>query len=292
MVGKLVTALTKDNIWLQGLFCEPKKKTNEAFLHIHGLQGNFYENYFIDPLVVEANKRGVSLLTVNQHGSGYRQDYWLKDFSDTKMFGGNYELFEDCILDIDAWLKFLKSQGYTRVFLQGHSLGTLKVVYYQTKTKNPLVKTLILLSPADMAGLWKDGVGDNTSSFLRLAKNYVSKRQGDRLMPAKAAGYPVSAKTYYNFYGPKARTHIFDFHNPDFDYKLLKKVSVPTLAILGDKDNYTKEGKAGEYLELMKENMKDCEIKLFKDSDHWYTGNEEKLAKFLVGWLGDKFNCN
>jgi len=219
MIGKLVTALTKDGIWLQGLFCEPKTKTTKAVLHIHGLQGNFYENYFVDPIAVEANNQGIAFLTVNLHGSGYRQDYWLRDYSDTKMFGGNYELFEDCIQDVNAWLKFLKDKGYTQVFLQGHSLGTLKVVFYQVKTKNPLVRALVLLSPADMIGLWKDEVKNKGGYFLNLSKKYISKRQGGKLMPDKAVGYPISARTYRNFYGPQSKIHIFDFHNPNFDYK-------------------------------------------------------------------------
>ena len=71
----------------------------------------------------------------------------------------------------------------------------------------------------------------------------------------------------------------------NYPYKLLKKVNIPTLAILGDRDNYTKRGKAKEYLQKIKENMKNCDIKLFKSSDHWYIGHEKELAKFLVQWL-------
>jgi len=289
MIGKLVTSLTKDNIWLQGLFCEPKTKSKKAILHIHGLQGNFYENYFIDPISVKANKKGIGFLTVNQHGSGYRQDYWFKDFSDTKMFGGNYELFEECVLDIDAWINFLRSKGYTEIFLQGHSLGALKVVYYQAKKENPLIKALILLAPADLFGLWKGTVGKKGDYFLKLAKKHISKKQGEKIIPEKAVGYPISAKTFYNFYGPKANTHIFDFYNPDFNYKLLKKINVPTLAVLGDKDNYTTKGKAEEYLKIIKNKMKDCDTKLLKNANHWYIRHEEKLAKSLIGWLKDRF---
>jgi len=285
MYGKLVTALTKDNIWLQGLYCRPKIKSNKAILHIHGLQGNFYENYFVDPLAVGANKNNIAFLTVNQHGSGYRQDYWKKDFSDTRMYGGNYEMFEDCIIDINAWIKFLKQKGYTQIYLQGHSLGTLKVVFYQVKTTNPLVKALILLSPADLIGLWKQKVKSKDKQYLSLARKFIRNNHEDKLMPEKTSHYPVSAKTYYNFYGPDANTHIFDFHNSNFNYKYLKQIDIPTLAILGDKDNYTKKGKADEYLHMIKDNMKRCKIKLFKNSDHWYIGREDQLAEFLVKWI-------
>lgn len=43
-----------------------------------------------------------------------------------KRVGQIFEKFEDCVSDIDAWLKFFKSKGYDKLILQGHSLGAAK----------------------------------------------------------------------------------------------------------------------------------------------------------------------
>ena len=46
----------------------------------------------------------------------------MKDGS-YKRCGCMYEIFEDCILDIDLALKQAKELGYKRICLMGHSYG-------------------------------------------------------------------------------------------------------------------------------------------------------------------------
>ena len=60
------------------------------------------------------------------------------------------ENFEDCVVDIDAWIKFALSKGYEKIILMGHSLGTEKIVYYMNKGRyTNKVKAIILLGFAD-----------------------------------------------------------------------------------------------------------------------------------------------
>src|SRR6185436_14784649 len=94
----IVQIKTKDNLWLHGLFIEaPQSKT--VFINIHGTASNFYEEDFIETIAEKLVPAGISLLSTNNRGVG-TYDAW-----DGK--GGSVELFEDCLLDIDAWIEFV-----------------------------------------------------------------------------------------------------------------------------------------------------------------------------------------
>ena len=73
--------------------------------------------------------------------------------------GGGFEKFEDCVLDIAAWLDFLSARGIKRVILQGHSLSQ-KILYYQHTKHDPRVIGQIHLSPQNDAGVMKSILGD------------------------------------------------------------------------------------------------------------------------------------
>lgn len=53
----------------------------------------------------------------------------MKDGS-FKRCGCMYELFEDCIYDIDLAIQTAKDKGYKRIILLGHNYGCNKVIYY------------------------------------------------------------------------------------------------------------------------------------------------------------------
>ncbi len=52
--NKLVQVATSDGLYLQGYFAPKKGKV--ALLHIHGFEGNFYENKFVQVLADELGK--------------------------------------------------------------------------------------------------------------------------------------------------------------------------------------------------------------------------------------------
>ena len=76
--AELVRIATKDGLELQGLLFEPKKKTSQALIHVHGWVGNFYENKFIDCIADEAVSNGLGFLTFNNRGAGIVNDFIKK----------------------------------------------------------------------------------------------------------------------------------------------------------------------------------------------------------------------
>lgn len=150
--------ITSDKLRLDGLLFEPDKKSNTAILHIHGMAGNFYENVFLDSMAEEYTKAGYAFLTGNNRGHDHIADFHIVGPKENyKRIGDVFEKIEDCILDINTWLEFLKQKGYKVFILQGHSLGAVKAVYYLNNYSNNPFISLVLASPPDILGLVRVG---------------------------------------------------------------------------------------------------------------------------------------
>lgn len=146
MEGKLVKTLTSDGLWLHGFLVEPQQKSKSAILHVHGHEGNFYENDFLPIIAQLAKEKSIAFLTGNNRGSGRDMDFWNADYSGYHRIGAERESFTDCMKDIGGWLSFLRRLGYTRFILEGHSYGGPKVAYTQWKEPDAGVCGLIFIA--------------------------------------------------------------------------------------------------------------------------------------------------
>lgn len=151
--NQLLQAATSDGLYLHGYYV-PSDNKKIAVLHIHGFEGNFYENKFVHALINELEEKGIGFLTVNTRGNGRNTDFNTVDGKIVRV-GAQYELLEEANLDITAWLKYLLNEGYEEIVLMGHSLGTIKVVryLYEGELKDKVNK-LILLAPFDRKGFF------------------------------------------------------------------------------------------------------------------------------------------
>ena|SRR3989338_3438709 len=144
MEYELVWTKTKDDLELYGLLKESALH-KRILINVHGTASNFYEEDFIANFAKELPKIGISVLSTNNRGA-----YGLEVYQNS---GAAIEKFEDCLLDIDAWIEFSIKRGCKEIILSGHSLGTEKVVYYMANGKyRSKVIAVILLAPADSYG--------------------------------------------------------------------------------------------------------------------------------------------
>lgn len=72
-----------------------------AAIHIHGMSGNGYENYFLDNLrETYAIKNGISFFPIDSRGRGIMSSFWQGGKGDAwglgeKIGGSCYELFDE-----------------------------------------------------------------------------------------------------------------------------------------------------------------------------------------------------
>ena len=144
----IVKVTTQDGYTFHGLFSEPKQKGQTIVIHFHGSAGNFYFNDFYPHLIKLSNELNIAFLSTNSRGS----DVYSVE-TGTKYTGAAIEIFEECLLDIDAWIEFALSRGYKNIILEGHSFGTNKIQFYSLNGKHKdQIKALILLGFTDSYG--------------------------------------------------------------------------------------------------------------------------------------------
>lgn len=277
---------TDDNLVLHGLFYEPETDSKGAILYIHGMAGNFYESKFLDVMAKVLTDAGWSFLTVNTRGHDFISEILVDGKKEGyKRIGNSYEMFEECVLDIKAWIDWLAERGVENIILEGHSLGGPKVVHYLAETQDSRVKRLILMSPADMVGLAEQE--DYHQKLLSEAKVLVEKGEGKKILSRQLWDYyPLSANTYLNFFTKDNPIDVFNTFDKDKPSSLAK-ISIPILAFFGEKDDSVILPIV-EVLNIIKSKAINAPIfdtEIIGNAPHSYFGAEEDMVRIILNWI-------
>ena len=316
MKGELCRVRTSDGLELQGLFVPPASGPAETtVVHIHGLSGNFYENRFVDHLAEAASGAGANFIAANNRGHEYIADF-ISESSDgavtSKQIGGAFEVFEDCLKDIEAWVDFARGRGARRIVLEGHSHGALKATHYLTRlgdpaaepgaapaagssagsSVHPAIAGLVLLSPSDDFGLQRYRMGRRFDEILGIVKRMVDEGRGAEFIPRDYFHYHISAATYYDTFRPDSALKIFNISMTDTHrFPALESVRIPVLVLVGSVDEAF-VGRPDEFIVDVKRRLKKTKSftgHVIKDAPHNYLGHEAELAGHLEGWLKAHF---
>lgn len=281
----IVKETTADNLYMYGLLAE-SKNSKTAVIHIHGFEDDFFTNLFIPVVAKKLREAGVSFLTVQTRGMGDEYKFHTHSGS-RKRYGAHHELLEEAYLDIDTWVKYLKKKGYTRIILQGYSLGTMKVIRYLFEgTYKKEISNVILLAPFDNTSLVKK-YSLGYPLMVRLVASFVSKMGfGKYRIPFIRAG--ITFNTYLSWVGKDELSHVFDFYDKTFTFDVLKKISVPVMVIVGTEDEFFHSSNVKnpeEAMDILKKNIKIFSGKLLKGAGHGFFEYEEELARDITRFV-------
>lgn len=284
--NSIVQVATSDGLLLQGYFAP--KEGKQALLHIHGFEGNFYENEFVQVLAKELNKEDITFLVVNTRGNGKITDFNTPD-GQIKTVGARFELIEDSHIDIGAWIRFLLEKGYEEIILSGHSLGTYKVVRYLLTGRNKdSVKKLLLLAPFDKRAGLEIYTKKPLEETLQKAQKIVESGKGEEMITEEFDNISLSFKTYVSWYSQDDFGRMFEFCNKDYDFPALKKINVPTKIIVGSKDEFfhpTNPKHPEEAMNILLKNIPNSEGKIIEGSVHSYIPHTDILAKEVISFI-------
>ncbi|MDO8660840.1 MAG: alpha/beta fold hydrolase [Candidatus Woesearchaeota archaeon] len=271
----IIHVVTKDKLVLHGALFEANTKT--IVINIHGTASSFYDEDYKQNMAKELPKHKISFLTANNRGTGVMQ-YALQ--------GAVKEVFQDCIKDIDAWISFAHTKGYSNIILQGHSLGTEKTVYYAAKGNFP-VKGLILLGASDSSGNQKKFLPEDVRKKLDAqTKQFVKQGKAHELLtahPRPHAGFlPKTAASYASFFGPNsALAKSLPFHTKKLT--LYNKLSIPILAVIGGRDIFTAVP-VKEAVTLLQKN-KHATTHIIQGANHDFEGKEKEVTEIVLKWI-------
>lgn len=294
MEGQLVKTITSDGLELAGFFV--KGTSDVAIFHSHGTSGDFYTHKFVETEGNALVKKGYSFLTANNRGHDAYADIRKHEAGKVGWAsgGGGFERFEDCILDIGAWLDFLQQQGIKKVILQGHSLSQ-KGLFYQNIKKDKRIVGQIHLSPQNDAGIMYYMLGKQKyeETNMRIEK-MVKEGKGNELLEKELSpvSYLTSALMYNGYLTENGSGTLTPYHNPSSpNWKTISEVKEPMLIVFGSEDVYMKPS-VDVAVKLVQEKTKqtpDTSVLLIKGATHSYLGFEKELTDVIVNWIVKHF---
>lgn len=270
-----------DNVELQGWL--NNENSDIAVIHLHGMSGNGYENYFLDNLRQTYAEKSISLFTIDSRGRGIISDFRQND--GWKHAGSCFELFSESVHDIQGAINYLKTLGKTRFILQGHSLGCTKVVNFVLTGDISGVEKVVLLAPTDMAG-WAN-TDPRHQEYLAKAKQLIAENKGQELVSAECwlNKTPISAQTYLTICESGS---LADIYGEREGGALLGKVSLPMLIPYGTADIGITEidGTMDKWLERVEKiKNENTQITVIDGASHGFRGFEDKLAEVVGNFV-------
>lgn len=283
-----ITTKTEDGIEFTGMLFEAVN-SNKLILHIHGMSGDMYTNSYYPAMHSYYPQNGWSFLVVEHRGTHsitqFNTDNGIRNI------GNSYEIFEDSIYDIKAWIATAQELGYEEIWLQSHSLGPSKVTYYMNVVQDNPVNGLIWLSPSDMIGLVNDPEGKKDHEIcIKEAHELVNSNKGNQLLSHDLwDSMRLSANTYINFFGEQANTAIFNYGNESLGWERVENIKVPVIAFTGTKDDgivpVMDAHKAMTLLESKLINSPRKKTVVYENADHDFEGFGDKIVNEVINFI-------
>jgi pimeloyl-ACP methyl ester carboxylesterase len=275
---ELVYTQAEDGLPLAGAAIRPSGRDPRptAVVFVHGLTGTFYGRSMVG-IGRELADRGHLFVSGNNRGHDFGFPYRPSPDAEPRIYGGGWELFDESPCDIAGWIGFAIGLGARDVVLFGHSLGALKVGYYQATRKDPRVVGLVAGSPPMQAGRIRP-------ELQAAAEKLAAEGRARDLLPwssMPAGAGTQSAQTYLN----RVRVGL-DVYGREAANPLIGRVHVPIFALFGSEEP-TVGGPAD--LEVIKRNAAGAPsvtTRMFEGADHSYLGHEQAIAGAVADWLG------
>ncbi len=276
---------TSDGLKLPMVHFESKEK-DICVVFIHGMCGTIVDNYFATVWGKLLSSTNVGFIYEHNRGHSIENDIVMKDGS-FKRCGCMYEIFEDCIYDIDLAIQTAKDKGYKRIILLGHSYGCNKIIYYFYK-KQPDILGMILASAPDMIGSHLSIQANDYEELLNEAKRNIDNGEPTKLIHKMIEDYMyMSSQTYYNWYHDGSELNNLPVISNPEHWVQFETIDVPILTFSGsnEEDHYL-------HLDLLKDkatNCKNFEYKIIENTGHTYKTKELEIGNLILDWITRNF---
>ena len=276
---ELVRLKAIDGIELVGILYHPVEDKKKIVVHVHGLNGNFYENHFVDILAKTYNKLGYGFLIFNNRGKDFISELFKDE--ESVVIGGSLENFQDSLRDVGGVLQWVKDREYQEIVLEGHSYGCNKVLYYYSKYHDDLIKKMVLLAPCDIPSLIKHRLSKEEYLIVKeKASQLICDGKENDLVPTSlmANGY-VRAGTFYYDFLPNGENDFIRYRERNSKSEVLNKINIPVYVVFGDQDECVLTKSIDVVKKYLEDNISNCSLYVIDGADHCFLPQFEKLEK-------------
>lgn len=248
----------------------------------NGICGNIFENKFLRMLGEELEKNKIAFMYAHNSGAFHRIDTKTKSGIRS---GCMYELFDNCLEDLQAYVDWAKASGFKRIILGGHSYGTNKVIFYLSKNQKEKIDKYILISPTDIHYL-NENKKKSAEALMPIALLYEKENKLDTLLPFAFDNYQLyTARAFLDFMHNKNSNNL-PIYSKSNDWSQLQSVKQPGLLIMGEKDEFA-FGNTLYHLQTINQNSQNRSnvVKVIQNADHNFINKEFKLVQEILNFL-------
>ena len=278
---------TSDGLRLPMMHFAPEGSERDiCVVCIHGMCGNIMGSYFATVWADLLTNHGIGFLFEHNRGHSIENNLVSRDGEYIRC-GTNFEIFEECVIDLELAVETAKNFGYKRIILLGHSLGCNKSIYYYSQKKPELIG-LIFASAPDMHAYHAIAQSDELKAkLLAEAKANIDAGQPTKQLGTMADGLYMSSQTYYNWYSPGSNLdNLPIMRNPE-KWDQLAEIDIPILTFSGgdEEEQY-------HHMDIIGEKAEKCgdfEYYTIPHTDHSYTNKEKETGEIILDWIQRKF---
>ena len=289
---ELVDFLATDGVLNNGYLVNSGSK--KIVIATHGMSSNCFKERE-KTISKKLNENGIDFFVYNSRGSELVKYVKKTDSQgkEIKFLGGtSYEDPKEGYYDILGAIKEMVNRGYEEIYLQGHSLGSTKVLYTYNKLKDEnsdylkFVKGIILLSLVDIPRVLKIYLKERYDEVVSLAKDMKESGRELELMKSGSFIHPISVKSFLCYSIDSEEIDFARYSDNEYNFDKLNNVDVPLFMRWGN-NNEMIEQPADELISSLnsKVNNKFKNINYIDGADHGYTKKEDILAKEIVDFL-------
>jgi alpha-beta hydrolase superfamily lysophospholipase len=282
-----------DGLELQGWYSDATNQPNTALatLHVHGFAGDGHTNRFLDSLRLAYADAGTSFFSFDTRGSSAIG--WSNRNGQAVTIGSKYETFPDSIHDIQGAAQVVKERGAQQLIIQGHSLGTSKVVNYclNREERNALpIAGVVLLSPVNMPRWAAQQDPKHHQEYLDKAYTLLDEgKPTAHLVDEWAYGTPISAQAYVSLSEKGGAVDVYSPRGLGPHSALLSKLVIPTLIVCGGQDEAIQQTHGDIYeweRDMRTIAPSNSEIHIINGATHGFEGYEQELASIVGEFAG------
>ncbi|MBQ8708078.1 MAG: alpha/beta fold hydrolase [Succinivibrionaceae bacterium] len=285
MMFKIDVAARRGTVLNGVLFRKERQKTADtAMIAITGIHGNFRSNPFYYNIGETLNGGGYDFVyaqTCDAWGSIRTVNART---GEPELAGSWNERFSYAEDDIEAYLRFARNEGYTRIVLAGHSLGANKVIRYLSEHPDADVDRFFLLSPANLTYMTSE-VTDREKQIIR---EMAESGRGDEMLPAPFMGWvDCIAHTAWDWLFSGILNNVHTARNGDFSQA--EKIVHTGALLVGTYDTFT-DGDPCEFLQNLNRHMPAAHrnnLVFIEKTGHTYQRKEQELADRILRQLDD-----
>jgi pimeloyl-ACP methyl ester carboxylesterase len=270
---------TPDGLKLHGILHRAKHESTSVALLVHGVGSNFYSCGFYRQVTESLISQGVSVVWTNNRG--HDSIYSSTRQGRVERFGSAYENVSDGAYDVSGWCDAMKDNGFAKIFLIGHSLGAIKVLYSQASqhehvVPHPRVAGIVAASPPCLSfeRFQSSPESARFQTAYRACSQKVAEGEGDALVKVDFP-FPllIAASTFVDKYGPANR---YDF------LKWLYRIRTPFSFVYGERElrETSFEGLPQSIAQIAPECLQGLDI--IPNADHFYLATHDLMSQAVV----------